>query len=64
MVYFLKTISFLLVLSEYSDFKIVIFCLNKSEHIQRKSQIIHIIILALLSKINQSHQAQMSGDPK
>lgn len=53
-------------LEEYSDFKIVsnFFGLHKSEHIQKKSQVIHAIILAFLSKINQSHLAQMSGAPK
>lgn len=55
---------FLLVLSEYSNFKIVFFVSINQSIYREKNQIIHIIILALLSKINQSHPAQMSGGPK
>lgn len=44
-------------------FQVLFFDHNKSVCIQRKSHIIHIILLALLAKINLSHPAQVSGAP-
>lgn len=55
---------FLLVLSEYSNFKIVFFVsINQSIYREKKSNHSHHHS-CIVSKINQSHPAQMSGGPK